>query len=149
MEKYIKVAVASEKDSRVNEHLWCEKISDGLFKVGNVPYFSSKLCLDDVIEVSSVEDEYGTYYEFEKVVEHVRQSVFLRYTIIEDEDKLKSQFSSFGRLCREKNLCPEGAKIGFVVVAVPWGKYEESVPVILECAKEAGLDMRVAEWKIS
>jgi len=144
-EGMVKVALELEGGPMRVEWLWCEPIDDRLLRVRNTPFFTPVVCLDDVIEVEPMGGDYEDYcYSLTKVVEHVREPVYFQYGIEGiGRVELNKRFSTFCNACREHDYVPEGAVAGYVVVAVPWGKAEDAVPVILGCAETAGLDMEV------
>lgn len=141
---YVKVKVDTGCDEAPVEWLWCSPIDDNLLQVDNIPFFTDKVCMDDVIEVESLESEgYKDFcYKLIKVVEHVREGLYIQYNADDmEDDELKSRYATFAEGCREHDLKVEGAVRGCLVVAVPWGKAEESLPIIMEYAETAGLEM--------
>ncbi len=76
------------------------------------------------------------------MVEHVTQPLRMGYEVPADMDELQRRFSAFCEACVECGCHAEGMLPGRVVVAVPWGKKNEYLKLVLKCAGDAGLDMR-------
>jgi hypothetical protein len=138
-EGYVKVGVPLSKGNR--EWLWCRPIDDKLLEVCNVPFFADEPSFHDVIQVTGE----GPFYDFDKVVEHITQPLFMRYEVSDNDEELLQRFRVFCQSCREHEFNPEGCQKGLVVVAVPWDTKEKSLAVVLECAKTANLEMNEYE----
>jgi hypothetical protein len=152
LKKYVKVGINLEGGSR--EWLWCTKIrgKKNLFTVCNVPFYASGISLEDVIEavpvpaqaLHLVPDFNGVpAHVCVSVVEHIRETVHVKYAVPETMEELKMRFSQFSTLCEAMNARVEGLHAGHAVVAVPWGKVAEMSPMILEHGRKAELNPEI------
>lgn len=71
------------------------------------------------------------------------EPVFMEYTVDREEAAMRQRLGVFANACGEHNLMTEVPIEGVVIVDVPLGKEEESLPVIMANAKTAGIQM----WK--
>jgi len=138
-EGFVKVGV-SIPNSNGSEWLWCEPLGESLLKVCNVPFFVDEPSINDVIEVLPENPEQG-FYRFDRVVEHVTEPLFFCYQTDVSDEVLKERFKVFWEACDKHDFRVESFMRGYVVVAVPWGKAEESKRAILESAESARLDL--------
>jgi hypothetical protein len=107
------------------ESLWAYPIGDRYAQIANIPFFSSDIGMDDVVE-TEVTDK--SMREFVAIVKKNSNTYFAKYPKVEDENELWEKLRKY---FLEKGLRIEGAASGLFAICSPIYLSDDSVDEIV------------------
>ena len=142
-EKQVEVSLPLSGEGTIrSEWIWCKPVSGDSYEVCNAPALTEVCTIGDIIEAHPVKGS-DNRLRFTGVVERVRQNLYMSYEIEGMTKKERTQrYKVFWQACDEHGCLVEGCVPGLLVVAVPYGKKAEMLPIVLECAITAKLEMK-------
>jgi len=139
-EGFVKLALYVEDEDITREVLWCSPLEDGQFRVGNTPFFTKEVCLDDIIEAELGDD--GNY-RLTRVVSREREAMFLMYMVPNDPETHEKWLKAFGDGCEKIDVKAERVVDGFIAAAIPRGHGDAFVTLVLGIAEDVGMQMKL------
>ena len=128
-----------------SEWIWCKPVNGDSYEVCNAPALTEVCTIGDIIEAQPGKGE-DTRLQFTGVVERVQQNLYMSYEVKgTTKEERQQRYKVFWHACDEHGCLVEGFTPGLLVVAVPYGKKKEMLPIVLDCALTAKLDMKEYE----
>lgn len=128
-DKYIKISVLLKgKDKPRAESIWAKRIAKGKAEIANIPFFTKKCGLGDVVRYTKKDGE----RVFVKRIKKNTNTFHITYAMAEDESSNQQRYEEVVKHYEKYGIHVEGAIPGYAAIAVPVKFEDELLEVAID-----------------